>query len=201
MKKHLFALTACAALALASGVAPAAEVGEKAPDFTLPGHDGNDYSLSDYEGQIVILEWLNHGCPFVKKHYQAENMQNLQKQYTDEGAVWFSIVSSAPGTQGYMTAEEAAATYDDMGVAATAILFDPDGEVGRAYSARVTPEMYIIGEDGTLLYHGAIDAHSGRNHDPDAENYVVVAMEEIAAGNDVSNPVTRAYGCTVKYAD
>lgn len=201
-KKYLMTLAACAALAMAGQHSVmGAEVGEAAPDFTLTGHDGNEYTLSDLEGQVVILEWLNHGCPFVVKHYETNNMQQLQERFTNDGVVWFSIISSAPGTQGYMTAEEAAATYDDMGVAATAILFDPEGTVGKAYGATRTPEMFIIGEDGVVLYHGAIDSDSGRTFNPEADNYVVTAMEEIAAGDEVSTSLTRPYGCTIKYAD
>lgn len=178
-----------------------AEVGKEAPGFTLPDQHGNSHSLSDFKGKYVILEWLNHGCPFVVKHYQSGNMQKLQKKYTDKNVVWLSIISSAPGKQGHMTGEEIIAYNEANNVAATAVLLDPDGKVGRAYDAKRTPEMFIINPEGMLVYHGAIDSERGRNIDTieKAENYVVRAMTELLEGKPVSKPLTQPYGCTVKY--
>ncbi len=188
-------------VAAASTAFATAEVGKAAPGFTLPDQHGNQHSLSDFKGKYVILEWLNHGCPFVVKHYRSGNMQKLQKQFTDDGVIWLSIISSAPGKQGHMTGEEIIAYNEANNVAATGVLLDPEGTVGRAYDAKRTPEMFIINPEGVIVYHGAIDSDSGRGVDSikNAENYVIKAMKELKAGKEVSTPITRPYGCTVKY--
>ncbi len=177
------------------------EVGKPAPNFILIDSNGETHRLSDYKGKRVVLEWLNHGCPFVVKHYGSGNMQALQRTYTEQDVIWFSICSSAPGTQGHMSPEEANQTIKEKNVAATAVLIDEDGTVGRLYDARRTPEMYVIDEDGILVYRGAIDSNSSADPAtiPDATNYVAEALNAIAAGNPVPTPVTRPYGCTVKY--
>ncbi|MCH8473980.1 MAG: redoxin domain-containing protein [Opitutales bacterium] len=189
-------------LFLATGlVASAATVGEPAPEFTLTDSHGQEHSLSDFEGQFVILEWINHECPFVVKFYSVGKMQELQETYTDQGVVWLKINSSAPGKQGHMTPEQANEINEEKGVNATATLLDHDGEVGRLYGARVTPHMYIINPEGVLIYNGAIDSIRSTNSDDieQAENYVVSAMTAAMAGEEIENPVTQAYGCTVKY--
>jgi hypothetical protein len=149
------------------------------------------------------LEWINHGCPFVKKHYSGGNMQKVQKEATEQGVVWLSICSSAPGTQGHMSAEDAAAKSKEVGANATAYLLDENGSVGKTYGATRTPEMFIINKDGTLAYMGAIDSNSAA--DPatieGATNYVAQALGELLAGKPVSEAQTKAYGCSVKYAD
>jgi hypothetical protein len=192
----LFAITSATTLA-------APEIGKPAPAFTLTDTSGQSHSLSDFEGKIVVLEWVNHGCPFVKKHYGAGNMQKLQKEAVDQGVVWLSICSSAPGTQGHMGAEDAAAKSKEAGSNATAYLLDEDGKVGRAYGAKRTPEMFIVNKDGTLAYMGAIDSNPAA--DPatieGATNFVSQAVGELLAGKPVSQPQTTAYGCSVKYAD
>ena len=181
----------------------AAKPGDTAPDFTLKGADGKTYTLSDYEGQYVILEWLNHGCPYVKKHYGSGNMQATQAKQTADGAVWFSIVSSAPGKQGYESAEQAKKTAEAHDSKATAVLLDPTGKVGKEYGAKRTPEMFIINPEGEIIYHGAID--SIRSSNPadikKATNYVNAAMAEAKAGEPVSDESTQPYGCGVKYAN
>ena len=177
------------------------EIGAPAPAFTLPDTYGNEHSLSDYQGQWVILEWLNYGCPFVQKHYRSGNMQNLQQDYRDQDVVWFSIVSSAPGKQGYYEPAEMNAMNEENGNAATAVLLDPEGTVGMAYGAKTTPQMYVIDPEGTLLYNGAIDDRpSSRVSDIEgAHNYLVQALTEAMAGEPVSQPTTQPYGCSVKY--
>lgn len=178
-----------------------AVVGEQAPSFSVVDAHGNYHSLSDYAGQWVILEWLNHGCPFVRKHYDGNNMQELQKRYTDKGVVWLSVVSSAPGTQGYMEPEQTLRTAEEKGAVPTAILLDSDGTMGRAYDARVTPQMYIINPDGILEYNGAIDDRpTARVRDLEgAHNYVVAAMTSLMNGEPVAVATNTPYGCTVKY--
>lgn len=178
-----------------------AVVGEQAPDFSVVDANGNVHSLSDFEGKYVILEWLNHGCPFVRKHYDGNNMQEMQKRYTDEGVIWLSVVSSAPGTQGYMEPEETLKAMEENNASPTAILLDVDGTMGRAYDARVTPHMYIINPEGVLEYNGAIDDKpTARARDLEgAHNYVDAAMESLRSGNSVEVTTSTPYGCTVKY--
>jgi len=190
------------ALAVAAGTALAApEVGQPAPAFTLTDSNGQSHNLADFKGKFVVLEWLNHGCPFVKKHYDSNNMQNLQKEYTGKDVVWLSIVSSAPGKQGHMSPGETNQAKEEKGSAATAILIDGDGTVGQLYGAKVTPELYVINPEGNLIYAGAID--DKKSVDPadveGATNYVKQALDEALAGQPVSTPKTEPYGCSVKY--
>ena len=150
MKKAIALLIALVATAHAG-------VGGAAPDFTLKSAAGKDVSLSDFKGKVVVLEWTNNGCPFVKKHYGPGNMQKLQKEAAAKGVVWLTICSSAPGKQGNLSPEEVVAMNSSNGSAATDYLLDPDGKVGRLYEAKRTPEMYVINQKGDLVYHGAID--------------------------------------------
>ena len=178
-----------------------AEVGKSAEDFTLPDSTGKTHSLSDYKGKIVVLEWLNHGCPFVKKHYNSGNMQKLQKMYAEKGVIWFSIVSSAPGKQGYMTPEEASESLKQHKASPKAVLLDPEGTVGKLYGAKTTPHMFIIDSAGNLVYNGGIDDIRSANPDDiaKAKNYVRMALDELLAGKDVSVQTSQPYGCSVKY--
>ena len=177
------------------------EIGADAPAFTLPDTHGNDHSLSDYAGKWVVLEWLNYGCPFVQKHYGSGNMQKLQAEYEARGIVWLAIVSSAPGQQGYYEPDAMNAQNAENGSKAAAVLLDPEGDVGRAYAAKTTPQMYVINPEGILLYNGAIDdTPTSRLSDIEgAKNYLVQALEEAMAGEPVSLPTTQPYGCSVKY--
>ena len=190
------------ALLVAAGTAVAApQVGQPAPGFTLTDSNGKSHNLSDFKGKFVVLEWLNHGCPFVQKHYDGGNMQNLQKEYTGKDVVWLSIASSAPGKQGHMSPEETNKAKAEKGSAATAVLLDEDGTVGKLYDAKVTPELYVINPDGVLIYAGAID--DKKSTDPadaaGAKNYVKQALDEAMAGKPVSEPTITAYGCGIKY--
>jgi hypothetical protein len=177
------------------------EIGAAAPAFTLPDTHGNEHSLADYRGEWVVLEWLNYGCPFVQKHYRSGNMQKLQTEYGEQGIVWFSVVSSAPGKQGHYEPSEMNGVNEEFGNKAAAVLLDPAGDVGRAYGAKTTPQMYVIDPEGVLLYNGAIDDKpSSRLSDVDgAHNYLVQALTEAMAGQPVSQPLTQPYGCSVKY--
>jgi peroxiredoxin len=178
-----------------------AKVGEKAPDFTLVDSHGTEHTLSDFQGQFVVLEWLNHDCPFVRKFYNVDKMQEFQKTYTEKGVVWLSIISSRQGEQGYMTPEEINKANEEKGVFASAVLIDEPGNVGRMYNARTTPHMFIINPDGVLIYDGAIDDKPTANpRDIEgANNYVVAALEAAMNGRDVAVSTTRPYGCSVKY--
>ncbi len=195
-------LAASLLLALSTALMAAPEVGQPAPDFTLTDTQGNEHSLSDFRGQTVILEWTNHDCPFVIKHYQPGNMQDQQRLARNEhDAVWLSIISSRPGTQGHVSPEEADELTASRDAYPTAVLIDESGDVGRAYDARVTPHMYIIDAEGILRYMGGIDSNPSRNPEdiPDATQYVVVALEQMAAGEEIAEAVTRPYGCSVHY--
>lgn len=176
-------------------------VGKPAQDFTLPDSNGKDHSLSEYKGKIVVLEWLSHDCPFVKKHYNSGNMQKLQKTYTEKGVIWFSIISSAPGKQGYYTPEEASEITKQKKAYPTAMLLDPDGDVGKLYGAKTTPHMFIINSDGMLVYNGAIDDISSTKIEDisKAKNYTQIALDEVMAGKEVSIQTSQPYGCSVKY--
>lgn len=178
-----------------------APVDKPAPNFTLPDTNGKNHSLSDYKGKIVVLEWLNHDCPFVVKHYKSGHMQKLQKTYGKKGVIWFSIISSAPGKQGYCTPEQANELIKEKKAAPTALLLDPDGKVGKLYGAKTTPHMFIITSDGVLVYNGAIDdIRSTKIEDiPKAKNYVQIGLDEVLAGKEVSTKTSVPYGCSVKY--
>lgn len=195
------ALAAIALFGVAAAVLAAPEVGQPAPSFSGVDTRGKTWALDDLEGQPVILEWTNHDCPYVKKHYATDNMQALQQQARDEGYVWLSVISSAPGKQGHVRADEADALTSDRGAAPSAVLLDGEGTIGRAYSARTTPQMFIIDEAGILVYMGGIDdrATTDTADISGASNYVRLAIADRAAGNPVSQPVTRPYGCSVKY--
>jgi hypothetical protein len=190
-------------IAISSVSLDAAEsaVGESAPDFTLPDSNGTSHTLSDYAGKIVVLEWLNHGCPFVRKHYNSGNMQKLQKMADEKGIIWFSIISSAPGKQGYCTPTQANEITREKNASPAAVLLDPEGAVGKMYGAKTTPHMFIIDKEGRLVYNGAIDDIRSTNVDDlvQAKNYVRMALDELLAGKDVSVKTSQPYGCSVKY--
>ena len=172
-----------------------------APEFTLADVQGETHKLSDFKGKIVVLEWTNYDCPFVKKHYGSGNMQKLQEKYTAKNVVWLSICSSAPGKQGHFTPDTWGKKIAERKAQATAVLLDADGKVGRAYGARTTPHMFIVAADGTLAYKGAIDDKPSWNPATlkDAKNYVVAALDALLAGESVAVDETKPYGCSVKY--
>lgn len=176
--------------------------GEPAPAFTLPGISGETVSLADLRGKIVVLEWINHGCPFVRKFYSVGKMQEWQQHFADKGVVWLAVCSSAPGQQGYYSLADWPAVAERHNMKTADVLYDPEGVVGRAYGARFTPHMYIIDADGMLVYKGGIDDNRSRSSaDIDgARNYVVEALNLMLQGEPVAETTTRAYGCTVKYA-
>jgi peroxiredoxin len=198
---RLYVITVLCTLACAALIEAAPKIGMPAPDFTAMDSQGMQHTLADYRGKIVILEWTNHQCPFVGKHYNTGNMQTLQQYATSSGVIWLSVISSAPGTQGYVSGPEADALTAKRQGSPTAVLLDPQGVVGRLYDARTTPHMYIIDATGTLVYMGGIDDKpSTQNADvKTATNYVRVALDEVRSAKPVSTPVTRPYGCSVKY--
>jgi len=176
-------------------------VGEPAPEFQATDSHGQTHKLSEYRGKFVVLEWHNNGCPYTRKHYESGNMERLQKEWTARGVIWFTVISSAPGEQGYVTAQQENDYLTRMNASPTAALLDPQGEVGRLYRAKTTPHMFVINPAGLLIYDGAID--NKPTTDPadiaSAKNYVSEALEEAMAGKPVSVPTSRPYGCSVKY--
>ncbi len=208
MKKYanvaITAMLGCALLCVSTaavGQNGAAVVGEAAPAFALVDTNGEEHSLADYRGDWVVLEWLNYGCPYVRKHYDSGNMQSLQRKYGELGVKWFAIVSSAPGKQGYYPPAEMNERSNEIGNDALAVLLDSDGTVGHMYDAKTTPHMFVINPDGLLLYNGAIDdkPSSRASSLEGAFNYVDVALDEAMSGRDVTVKTSQPYGCSVKY--
>lgn len=180
-----------------SNKAETAKVGSMAPAFTLTDTDGKTVNLSDFSGKIVVLQWFNPNCPYVKKHYEsgANTFNDLNKKYSEQGVVFIAINSGAAGKEGAGKDTNASAKKDWK--IEYPILLDETGSVGKMYGAKRTPEMYIINKDGTLAYRGAIDDEPGKG--VGKTNYVAKALDEILAGNKVTTAETKAYGCTVKY--
>lgn len=211
MKKGFIALLLATGLAFvawaATDQAPVfentPEIGAQAPGFTLIDTNGNEHSLADFEGQYVVLEWLNFGCPFVGKHYNSGNMQSLQETYTDQDVVWLSVVSSAPGKQGHYPPDEMNAQVEQRNGKQTAVLMDESGDVGQLYGAVTTPHMYVINPEGNLIYKGGIDDKPSASPASleGATNYVAAALDAAMAGEEVEVSVARPYGCDVKYAN
>jgi peroxiredoxin len=202
MKRPIARLMAFALLLLAAPlVYSAAKVGQQAPDFTGTASDGKSYHLADYRGKFVVLEWHNNGCPYTQKHYKSGNMQKLQKQWTAQGVVWFTVLSSAPGKQGYVNASDENNYMAKMGAAPTAALLDPTGAVGHLYDAKTTPQMIVVNPQGVIIYDGAIDNRPTEDlrDIPVATNYVNLALGQALAGKTVETAATRPYGCSVKY--
>lgn len=204
-----FVRAAYAAVALSlvlPGIAAAqsqAKIDAPAPAFTLRDWDGNERKLSEFKGKTVVLEWTNDGCPFVKKHYESGNMQALQKKWMKDGVAWIVINSSAKGQQGHISPADAKKLFAKQESSPTAYLFDGDGVVGKRYGATATPHMYVIDQQGTLRYMGAIDDKptADKRDIPKAKNYADAALEALKASKPVPTKATRAYGCNVKYAD
>lgn len=189
-------------LALALPIFAAVQAGESAPNFTATDSNGHQQSLAQYKGKFVVLEWHNQGCPFTKKHYDSGNMQKLQKYWTSKGVVWFTVISSAPGQQGYVTAAEENDYVRRIGASPTAVLLDPSGELGHLYGAKTTPHMFVINPQGQVIYDGAIDNKptTEQSDISGATNYVTAALEESMAGKPVAVAASRPYGCSVKYS-
>ena len=175
-----------------------------APDFNLLNTYGEKVSLSEFKGQTVVLEWTNHGCPFVAKHYKTQNMQNTQGEAKKANVVWLTIISSAPGTQGFVSNLEANELTRSRSALPSHVLLDPKGLVGRSYGAKTTPHMYLIDQSGVLKYQGAIDDAGGRGfmfkNLSEAKNYILLALDELKKGKKITDSITKPYGCSVKYS-
>jgi peroxiredoxin len=183
--------------ASATFVRAAADIGKPAPDFTLTDHAGKTVKLSDLAGKIVVLEWFNEACPFVKKFYVGNTAMNTTAaKYAEKGVVWLAVNSTNKAT----TESNAKAAKEWK--MERPILDDRSGTVGHLYGATNTPGMYIVDAKGTLVYKGAIDSNSSADSADiaGATNYVAVALDELLAGKPVTKSETKQYGCTVKYA-
>lgn len=199
MKRTLALAAGAAALAGAAFADPAVDAA--APAFSGPTASGETISLDQFKGQTVILEWANDGCPFVQKHYETGNMQKTQQAANAAGAVWITVMSSAPGKQGHADATRANKLMKEWASEPNYILLDEEGVVGKAFGAKTTPQMALIDQDGVLRYAGAIDDKPSANHATvnGAVNYVLAALDSLAKGEAVAVKETKPYGCSVKY--
>lgn len=197
-------LAALAATLPMAAPAPAQHIGEPAPLFTLTDSRGIQHSLQRYLGSWVVLEWVNYGCPYVQKHYRTGNIPDQQERWTEEGVIWLAVASSAPGEQGYFDdAERLTAASERWGSRATAVLLDSEGVAGRLYHARTTPHLFVIDPAGEIVYMGGIDdVPTSRDDDLAlATQLVDLALTEATSGQRVTVPVSRPYGCSVKYGE
>ncbi len=201
--RGIFSTIAVALLLLASASAHAVKVGDAAPNFTGTDSNGKTQTLSEYKGKYVVLEWSNRDCPYTRKHYDSGNMQSLQREWTAKGVVWLTILSSAPGHQGYVIASEENAQLTKVHAAPTAAILDPKGTIGHEYDAKTTPHMFVIDPAGKVIYAGAIDDHLSDDVEDikTSKNYVSEALTQAMAGGAVTTSYTRPYGCSVKYGE
>ncbi len=178
-----------------------AKIGEKAPAFTLTDTHGKTHSLADFKGKYVVLEWINFDCPFVVKHYESKNMQNLQKKYTGKDVVWLTICSSGEGKQGHYDNNTINEKLKERGASMTAYLIDEDGTVGKKYMAKTTPHMYIISPEGNLIFAGGIDNIKSTDTDDikKSKNWVQIGLDEAMSGKEITEKTPTPYGCSVKY--
>lgn len=197
-------LSLAASLPLFAGTAAhaAAEIGQPAPAFTAQGADGKSVSLASFKGKTVVLEWTNHECPFVVKHYESGNIPQLQKEFTAKGVVWLQVISSAPDKQGHVDGPSAIKINGFRNATPSGVVLDPDGKIGKTYGAQTTPHLFIVDPAGQLVYKGGIDSIASSKKDDlaNAENYVKTALAELSAGKKIANPNTKPYGCSIKYA-
>ncbi len=202
MKHVMKAVAAGVLLTMASVALANAELNKAAPAFAAVGADGKPVKLDAYKGKTVVLEWTNHECPFVVKHYESGNIPSLQKDAAGKGVVWLQVVSSAPGKQGFVDGAAAQKLNGTRNAAPTATVLDPDGKIGKLYGAQTTPHIFIVNADGQLVYKGGIDSIPSANKAdlPKAENYVVSALKSISAGKAIEKANTKPYGCSIKYA-
>jgi peroxiredoxin len=198
MKKLIILTFAFFSMAL---MAQQAEIDKQAPSFKLPDTNENFVNLSDYLGKWVVLEWVNYDCPFVRKHYNGSNMQTLQKEYVTKGVVWLSICSSAPGKQGNFTNDEIKSRMEKLKASPVAYLVDANGEVGKKYGAKHTPQIFIINPQGILAYAGAIDDIKSADEADvaKANNYVRMVLDAALSGKELPIKTSAPYGCSVKY--
>jgi len=200
--KHNTFLGAVIGAMICSATAYAVEPGDKAPAFAVKNVKGEEVSLASQKGKVVVLEWINYECPFVKKHYGSGNIPKLQAKYTGKDVVWISVNSAAEGAQGYLAASDLAARSEKEGNKASQIVLDTDGKVGKAYGAKTTPQLIVIDKEGKVAYNGAIDSKDTTDvaDIESADSYISLALDAVLAGKTVDKAKTAPYGCGVKYA-
>jgi peroxiredoxin len=198
---HASRIICAAAVLLPITAVAQVRVGDPAPNFTATDSRGHTQTLADHRGKYVVLEWHNQGCPYTRKHYVSGNMQNLQREWTAKGVVWFTVISSAPGNQGYVTDAQENDYLAKMHADPTAVLMDPEGNIGHLFDAKTTPQMIVIDPDGKIIYDGAIDNRPTPDADDikGADNYVSDALTASMQGKPIAVSHTRPYGCSVKY--
>ncbi|MBB3196801.1 redoxin domain-containing protein [Roseateles terrae] len=201
-RRSLLVSAAFVALAGHGQAQAQAQIDQPAPAFSVTGADGKTVTLDSLKGKTVVLEWTNHDCPYVKKHYGSGNIPSLQKEAAAKGVVWLQVISSAPGQQGHVDGPTALKLNEQRGAAPAQTLLDPTGQMGKAYGAQTSPHLFIINPQGQLVYKGGIDSIATAKVEDiaKAEPYVKVALTELAAGKKVSQASTRPYGCSIKYA-
>lgn len=199
MKQFALSLAVVAMIAAPAAAEPV--IGKPAPTFSLRDSNGKTVRLSDFRGKLVVLEWTNHQCPYTVKHYSTQNMRRLQAFAQKTGVVWLSIISSAPGREGYVAGEEANGLTKSRGAKPSHVLLDPEGQVGRLYDAKTTPHMFVVDKDGVLAYMGAIDDNRSwlASSVKGARNYVKAALHQMLAGKPVTTKSTCPNGCSIKY--
>lgn len=192
-------LTATLSFAVPGFASP--PVDQPAPGFTANTAEGKTISLDNLKGKTVLLEWTNHECPFVKKHYDSGNMQGLQKDAAAKGIVWLQVISSAPGKQGQVDGATAIKLNSARSATPAGVILDPEGKLGKLYGAQTTPHIFIIDAKGILVYKGGIDslATADKADIAKAEPYVVNALSSLAAGRKIAANNTKPYGCSIKY--
>ncbi len=204
MQHKLWKLAAVSLLSLAAaGLHAAPAIGEPAPDFSVSNAEGKTVTLSSYQGKTVVLEWTNHLCPYVQKHYDnSGNIPGLQQAAAADGVVWLQLISSAPGKQGHVDGATALKLNQDRKAAPAEVLLDESGAVGKLYQAQTTPHLYVVNSDGVLVYKGGIDSiKSSKVEDiAKAQPYLKDALAAVKAGQPVANASTAPYGCSIKYA-
>jgi peroxiredoxin len=202
MRQLVRALAIAGALATMATASANPELNQPAPAFAAQGADGKSIKLDAYKGKTVVLEWTNHDCPYVKKHYESGNIPTLQKEAAAKGVVWLQVVSSAPGKQGHVDGATAQKLNGARHAAPAGTVLDPEGSVGKLYGAQTTPHIFIVNASGQLVYKGGIDSLATTSHADltKAEHYVANALKSIESGKPIEKANTRPYGCSVKYA-
>ncbi len=200
-RRSLLAMAATMLGLSATAVRATPSVGQPAPAFSLTDTAGKTVQLADFRGRHVVLEWVNPGCPYVRKHYSSANMQGTQKDVTAQGVVWLAINSTENASTDYLAPAQMGRWMQSQQATATHTLMDEDGTVGKAYGARTTPHMYIVDPAGKLIYAGGIDSVPSSRVDDikTAVNYVKQGVREALAGQPIRAATTRPYGCSIKY--
>ena len=175
------------------------EIGAEAPAFSLPNLSGETVSLSDYRGKVVVLEWFNPGCPFVKQaHESGGALETMAAGWSDKDVVWLAINSGAPGKQG--TGVETNQAAKKAWSMKHPILLDESGKVGRAYAAKTTPQMVVIDPKGLQVYNGALDnAPFGKTKGEPLSPITENVLKAVTAGEASPQGRSKPYGCSVKY--